>query len=123
MPAPVGHTCPDINKVIAAIKQAMKTAESARKNLNVDNEAHDYFHDIIYELDGLENVMEELRESNSQLRSWGEEMESSVDDLDRDLELKHAEILELQSELGYKNDEIRDLKNDLNWAHERLPLP
>lgn len=75
MSAPVKNTCPDIDKVITWIASAMKMAKDGRKAFP---EADDLFHDIYYELDGCEGMLEDLRKANSALRDWGYEMEKEV---------------------------------------------
>jgi len=75
MSAPVKHTCPDIDKTIAAIKKAMKYAAYGMKGLNKDDEAYGSFREIEYVLDGEENRLEKLRKANDSLRVWGTELE------------------------------------------------
>lgn len=85
MAAPVGHTCPDIDKVISSIKRAMQTASAARKHFGKDHEADNDFWEIEYELDGLERTLQDLRKSNSTLREWGEGLEDQVTNLENEL--------------------------------------
>lgn len=81
MPAPVKHTCPDIDKIIASIKSALRTCNTARKHFGKDHEAEDYFWDIASELDDIEGKLEYLRKANSALREWGEGLEKEISEL------------------------------------------
>lgn len=69
------ETCPDINKIIKAINEAYnranKAEDSCRKYGN-DCEHEDIFSDIQYELSGIGDDLEKLRNDNEGLRSWGQ---------------------------------------------------
>lgn len=119
MPAPVKHTCPDIDEVIAAIQQARKIAKNASKDLGRDSEAHDYITDIACELDGLDKQMEYLRKANSQLREWGEDLENEVSKLEEKLENAGSELQSLRAELGWNKDHIQSLEEELETLHRR----
>lgn len=87
----IPHTCPDIDKVIKAIKSAMKSAALGMRAVDTDNDAYDYLKDIEWELDGLERIMEELRSANSQLRDWADgneeinrELRDAIEELNPD---------------------------------------
>jgi phage shock protein A len=99
MSAPVRHTCPDIDKVIAAIKSAVKTAENGRKQLGKDSDAEDYLYKIIYDIEDLPHILEDLRNSNSSLRDWGHDLEKTVDELEGKVCDFEKKIEELESEL------------------------
>lgn len=86
MGAPIKHTCPDIDKVIAAIRSAMKRAEYGMKGLSKQDEAYDTFREIEYVLDGEDNRLEELRKSNDILRKWGNELEEENNSLQNYIE-------------------------------------
>lgn len=89
MSAPVKITCPDIDKVINHIMGAIKTAIKGRKELP---EADDYFYDILYDLEGLDEKLEDLRNDNSQLRNWG-------DGLEEELHAAAQQIADLENQL------------------------
>jgi adenine specific DNA methylase Mod len=86
MSAPVKNTCPDIDKAIKGIKGAIQVAQNGRKEFK-GHEAGDFFWDIIYELDGLERIMEELRSDNSALRDWGhgltDQLQTAAEEISR----------------------------------------
>lgn len=119
MPAPVKHTCPDIDTVIDGIKQALKITKSASKDLDRDSTAYNYITDIACELDGLDGQMEKLRKANSQLRDWGEDQEHEVSKLEERLENAESEIQTLRSELDWNKEHIRSLEEELETLHRR----
>lgn len=91
MGAPVGYTCSSIDSVIDAIKETQKsiahilnyisdikrTEENERLLDSIESETNNIDHRIYR----LEDVMEEIRDANSQLRDWGDELESKLDDI------------------------------------------
>jgi predicted nuclease with TOPRIM domain len=95
MGAPVKHTCPDIDKVIASIKSAMKLANDKRNELEKDDPMDDTLWGIYHELDGLERSLEDLRSDNAALRDWGHKLQDEVDKLEGkvyDLEQEIEEV-------------------------------
>jgi len=78
-PGPVGYTCPDINEAISLTEDVISAA------------------DKLSPLVGRRGLLEELRNANEKLRSWGEQ-------LTIDLEVANNRINELQ-------DEIHELRN------------
>ena len=92
MSAPVKNTCPDIDKVIASLRAAVKSAQKGRKEYP---DADDYFWDILYEIEGLEGRLDDLRKDNSSLRDWGHSLDEQlreaaqvISDLETQLEEK-----------------------------------
>jgi chromosome segregation ATPase len=86
MAAPVGQTCPDINRTI-------KRLETIRDHMN------DMVNWIGHELKEIEDSLEELRSNNSDLRDWGYENESRVKELE-------DEVYELESKLELQNETL-----------------
>ena len=85
MSAPIGNTCPDIDKVISGIKDSISECNPRYSYDNLED-ANDALETIDNELYGLEDMLEELRSANSALRTWGEEMESEIIDLQSELD-------------------------------------
>jgi chromosome segregation ATPase len=98
--APVGNTCPDIDKVVDAIKESQKSISAilnhigelqsfdeytTRQEILQDNIA-DEASNIDNGLWRLEDELEELRSANSALRDWGEELASECEELEKELE-------------------------------------
>jgi FtsZ-binding cell division protein ZapB len=77
---PIKHTCPDINRYIKAIKQAIYT-DGQLKGMEY-NELSDVASRMASELESCIDYLEELRESNYQLREWGIEEAERVDELE-----------------------------------------
>ena len=88
MGAPVGNTCPDIDYIINAIKTSETLAKDFYYNLKdkTIDEIEDSFRDMHHELSDLESKLEELRDANSALRSWGETLEEENNELINELE-------------------------------------
>ena len=83
MSAPIGNTCPDVNR-------AIKNVEDIRNNLNYILNHEDAatlaefrgsIEDVEYDLRQTIDSFEELRKSNSTLREWGIEMEEEAETL------------------------------------------
>lgn len=85
MPAPVKHTCPDIDKAIKQIKSALKAAIDGKRGSVKGEDAWDCFDTIEDELWGLESQLEDLRKDNDYLRSWGHDLEKEVSNLEEEL--------------------------------------
>lgn len=84
-PSGIGQTCPDIDKIIKAIKNAVRYAEDGEKN--DDFMAKDsYFYDIKTELWNIESQLEDLRNANSKLREWGESESDRADKAENNLD-------------------------------------
>lgn len=74
--APIGYTCPDIDKVIDTIQRIIKEMDS-QKNNDADiliTNIRDWSSDLYDIVIGRNCIMENLRGSNDILRSWGEDM-------------------------------------------------
>jgi hypothetical protein len=88
---PIRNTCPKIDRVILQINGAIGI---------IDNKEDSYLPeerltDIRYQLDD----MEELREENHILRSWGNDLVSHAEQLDSEIEYKDQKIYELVDEI------------------------
>lgn len=75
MSAPVRYTCPDIDKVIKSITSAQREAKHGER---INNESSEIFSEILYELDGLIDIVEGMRKSNAELREWGNNLERDL---------------------------------------------
>ena len=78
---PVKYTCPDIDKVIKAIKNIQKTCNPKYTYDNLDG-FKDALSNIENECWNLEDILEKLRKSNDELRNWGEEEATNFDKLE-----------------------------------------
>lgn len=95
MPSPVKHTCPDIDKAIKQISNAMKAALDGKKECTKGDDIWACFDAVEDELWGLTDKLEDLRSDNDHLRNWGHECEESIKELEdqiQELENKLSEI-------------------------------
>lgn len=76
---PIKNTCPDIDKVIEAIRSAQK--ETAYKSHEEADELRSRLEEIERLLWDAESQMEGLRRSNSALREWATDEAEEVDKL------------------------------------------
>jgi predicted nuclease with TOPRIM domain len=81
--APVQHTCPDIDKYIKSIKFAL-ISEREIDRLNEDD-LRSLACDMSAELERCIDYLEELRSSNGELRDWGHDLVSDLDDQDKEI--------------------------------------
>lgn len=88
----VAFTCPTIDSMIKSIKVAIKNAE-----YGIQNEDLTSFTDVISELEGLEDQLEDIRNANSLLRDWGEEQYNKVNNLESTIGTLEMEINELKN--------------------------
>jgi predicted nucleic acid-binding Zn-ribbon protein len=81
MSAPIRHTCPDIDKVISNINEAIKLLSAIPKMEDIEliKQYADYANDELYRLD---DILEDLRSSNDALRNWGHDLEKQIEELE-----------------------------------------
>jgi predicted nucleic acid-binding Zn-ribbon protein len=63
------------------------------------------------DIDNLIERLEELRNDNDQLRAWGAEEATRVDELEQELEAAQEQVSDLQSELEAANARITEMEN------------
>lgn len=80
MGAPVKHTCPDIDKLIKKASNSIKWLSDCLKSDDIEF-IKNIIYDSICELEDIEGEAEYLRDANSSLRDWGDEMESEKERL------------------------------------------
>ena len=86
---PVGHTCPDINQCLTWLKEARQWIDSAKQKIT-EIETEDSVHHIMHDLEeaikymNVDDLLEELRESNSALREWGYELVDYISKLENE---------------------------------------
>lgn len=100
MAAPVRNTCPDIDKCIKFINEAIKTAEYGMKANDRHSDNWDLFKEVINSIEDCDSILESLRSDNESLRLWGQEQEDKVENCAtyineleekiKTLELKHV---------------------------------
>ena len=95
MAAPVKHTCPDIDKYIKSIKQAIYRDRDL-KNMD-EKELYEAASSMGSELECCIDYLEDLRKSNGELREWGEELDKELRDAADEIYNLEQKIEELQS--------------------------
>lgn len=86
MPAPIKHTCPDIDRCIKMLKSIASTAKDGMKHTDAADDNYQRFKDCEWDIDDIIGNLEELRKSNHALRQWGEELEENAKSLENQLE-------------------------------------
>lgn len=82
MAAPVGNTCPDIDRIISHIRNASKIAAAGLKQSERGSDDYHNYNEIENDLWNLEGMLEQLRRDNSELRTWGTECEAKIRELE-----------------------------------------
>lgn len=84
---PVKNTCPDIDRIISTItsicKQMDSCSEKDEKQTLLDS-ISDWASDLSSIGVGRWNQLEDLRNANSSLRDWGNEMYNDAENLERE---------------------------------------
>lgn len=104
--APVGNTCPMIDKVISSINGFDFTEE-------------DY---SVYNKDRIEaiDLMEKIRSANEELRLWGNDEYQNVKSLTEERDELERINSDLQDEISELKSVIAELEQNLREAYERL---
>lgn len=85
---PVENTCPQIDYVRYMIRETMKEIGDVRK-LETNSIAAKYFNDVL-------DKLEVLRNSNAELRKWGNDEAHKVDELEQQNENLRERITQLE---------------------------
>jgi hypothetical protein len=101
MPAPIKHTCPDIDKYIKSIKWVM-VKERDLKNMN-ESDLYDAAVSMTQELGDCIDYLEDLRKSNGALRDWGESLENELKEANMEIDVLENKIEDLNNS-GVKID-------------------
>lgn len=94
---PVGNTCPMIDKVSAAVQSAIKELNDCDTCSMSPNDWQSVIESAESELSGVAGIMEDIRSANSALRDWGSEVESDMEELQKEHE---AEVDRLNMEIA-----------------------
>lgn len=108
----VKFTCPDIDSLINDVKSVIRDAEYGIKN---EEYANDCLKDIIHTLSTFEDRLEELRNSNSTLRDFGDEQYELALELGDKVDSLEYEISNLKDESQSLKEEIDEIyrNNDI----------
>lgn len=108
--APIGNTCPMIDRVIDLVK--------------VIYDEYEEFSQADYK--SFEELMEKIREANSTLRDWGNdeclraaELEKELDRANSTIEDLKDDAKSLQEEIKSLEKQVETLENDILEANDR----
>ena len=105
---PIKYTCPDIDSAKEWIESAITVCNSKS---DLENYTHDErYEDIKHYLNGIPDMLEDLRTSNSTLRDWG-------NDINDELEIVENEKNNFENKISELEDEIENLKTQLENAN------
>lgn len=98
MPAPVGNTCPTIDRVIEELEASSEIAKDFSDNISSKTygDVEEAFEDIYNSIHWLPSLLEDLRSANSELRSWGEESEERAEELESEVENLKSQLEDAQ---------------------------
>lgn len=106
---PIGHTCPDIDRVISTMTSIIKEMDGCKGSdevVDLLSQISSWSSDLANIAIGRWSEIEDLRSSNSALRDWGKDMYSYAEELEN-------EINELNSTISELNDKVDDLRDEL----------
>lgn len=106
--APIGHTCPKIDQVISFLEKIDWDLEDEEEK------------DLSIECKEMVEVMEEIREANDTLRTWGNEEYNSKNEYEEERDDLEKEVKSLKSDMSDLQDEITNLKADIETLEEKL---
>jgi len=112
MGSKVKFTCPDINKIIDIVLSAIESAENGKESNELEY-VYDCFNDIINGLSNIENMMEDLRSDNSELRDYGSEQAYIVDEKEKEIDILTEEKQSLYYQLNESEIRIKELENEI----------
>lgn len=112
---PVGHTCPDIDYIIATICSIIKEMESC--NLDDSNESLldniATWKTILGPIaSGSKSLMEKLRLANSSLRDWGLELHGEAEELEEKVNELQFKADRLESEVAWLKETVKNYENE-----------
>jgi ElaB/YqjD/DUF883 family membrane-anchored ribosome-binding protein len=108
--APIKHTCPIIDSIIAEMESAKGEAEYILKNKNEDSEIE--ARAIIVALESAIGIIEDVRTANSTLREWGNDEYERAEEAEK----REAEALR---EIEDLKDRILELKDNIEELSEK----
>jgi hypothetical protein len=82
---PIPHTCPDIDKIVKLCKNIKSTGKLGRYEYTIE-ELTDIIDNMTSDADDIEDLVEKIRYSNDELRRWGNDEATRVDELELELE-------------------------------------
>lgn len=112
---PVKNTCPDVDRIKETITSIVKQMDRCDSNDSIEDlleNIQDWSSDLGRIGVGRSCDLEDLRDSNSALRDWGNEMYEEASDLENEISKLTDKIVELENEVLELKDEVKDLQNE-----------
>jgi len=106
--APIGHTCPTIDRVISFLD---------RIDWNMEDEVE---RDLSIDCKDAVKDMEEIRKANDALRTWGNEECKYKEEYEEEKIELVKEVDKLGNDLSDLRDEIKELKGEINTLEDKL---
>lgn len=94
MSAPVKHTCPDIDKALKWIKDAIREAEQGQRLHDIDD-MRESLRWVVNQIEDIPSTLEDLRKANHLLREWGEGLEDEVNKLENKISDLESDLYDL----------------------------
>lgn len=123
MAAPIGHTCPDIDRAIRYVGQIQSYLDHG-ENWGEDDVKH-----VDSQLNGIIDEFESIRNSNDTLRGWGKELEDELHTAAGTISEQEDKISELEDELKEERKEsarlsmqIEDLEKQIDQYEARCQV-
>jgi chromosome segregation ATPase len=111
---PVGYTCPLVDACKDEVEALAYNVDCATEFDECSVEQLKNLHGAWEEFDWTvwEQRMEEIRDANSQLRSWGEDSQTAIEELEKELE-------EAREEADTLRGQVRDLEADVERLEDK----
>lgn len=104
---PVGHTCPIIDSVINTISNVVSEMKyELKQNESLENLEHWIYYLELLTLKSSE--IEEIREANSELRSWGEELYNIASESLEKVETLEDKVSDLETKNFFLKKELHN---------------
>ncbi|CAH2910736.1 MAG: hypothetical protein CPSOU_1842 [uncultured Paraburkholderia sp.] len=98
----IGHTCPDIDAIIATLSGVADRLSAIADQLDCPaltdlvEDLHTQSANVQQVFDGRRSPLEELRSANETLRNWGNKECERADDAEAEVKSLRAEVRELE---------------------------
>jgi predicted nuclease with TOPRIM domain len=122
MPSPVKHTCPDIDSVIKGLKDIQTEAKQGMRDNDKGEDNYQRFKDIEWNIDFMIDTMEELRSVNSELRGYGEDMETEKVSREVENERLEEKLNDLKKEYSRLEIECENLRQEIEMNTNQDPV-
>ena len=113
---PVRHTCPDIDRIKSTIISIVNDMKGVEED-DLKESLLETINGWVFELEsigvGKWCELESLRDSNSALREWGNDMYSESENLEEERDEFESEVIKLKSQVSELESQIIELETSL----------